>query len=388
MAERDGLQYLHKREDGRHVFRVRPYVGTPRRRVTKTFDMPTTAIKPARERAGGVVKELKRDAGQTDAKRPTIAQLLDDWIERGTTKSPRTLHEYRRRADRISKKFGTVRADHLTPDMVDGWYHELRQAGTTEAEVLELHRVFSAALQWARKLRRITEAATEFVETPKHRPQKQEPPSVDLMRMLMVNLPDHEWARCVALLVLTGMRRGEVVGLRWGDVEDAHIYVRHSVLEVPGVPRVIVQPYPKSGEQRRIDLHSAALHVLDQQRAYVISSAGAQLPEWVFPDWKSWRLRDPRKPGSVSRAWDRYRKKHGGATVRIHDLRHFHATQALAAGARVHDVADQLGHKDVTTTIRIYGHGTDDGRRKVVDGVAGVLGLGAPESPAPVPLPE
>lgn len=389
MAERDGLQYLHKREDGRHVFRVRPYVGTPRRRVTKTFDMPTDAIKPARKRAIEVVQALEAGADVADVKRPTIAQLLDDWIERGSTKSPRTLHEYRRRADRIAGKFGKVRADHLTPDMVDGWYHELRRGGTSESEILELHRVFSAALQWARKLRRITEAATEFVETPRHRPQKIDPPDVELMKALLTGLPDHEWARAVSVLVLTGMRRGEVCGLQWDDL-DVHgqtLWVRRSVLDVPGEDRPVVAPFPKSREHRQIELHPATIAVLELQRDYVASTA-AKMPVWVFPDWNSWRLRDPRRPGSVSRSWDRYRKKHGGESVRVHDLRHFHATQALASGARVHDVAAQLGHKDAATTIKIYGHGTDDGRRKVVDGVAGVLGLGAPESPAPTPPPE
>jgi integrase len=377
MPERDGLQYLGRRQDGRHTWRVRPYVGTPARRVSATFDMPTDSIKAARKRAAEVVDELTVDAKRTDAKRPTVAQLLDDWIERGADKkSPRTTSSYRRRAKKIARKFGSVRADQLTPDMIDAWYAELRRAGTSPAEVLELHRAFSAALQWARKLRRIPEAATEFVETPKHQPAKVDPPRPDVVIELLTNLPDHEWARCVALLVLTGMRRGEVVGLRWEDLDPPFLWVRHSVVEEVGVERVIVQPFPKSRDHRRIELHAATVAVLEQQRSYALASNGGKLPDWVFPDWDSWRLRDPRRPGSVSRSWVRYRKRHGGAKVNLHSLRHFHATQALAAGARVHDVADQLGHKDVATTIRIYGHGTDEGRKKVVDGVAGVLGLG------------
>lgn len=373
MAERDGLQYLHRREDGRHVYRVRPYVGTPRRRVSDTFDMPTDSIKAARKRAIEVVRALDHDANLADKDRPTVKKLFDDWMERGTeTKSPRTLSGYRPRVSKIVAKFGTLPATDLTPEMVDAWYHELRKAGVSEAEILEIHRKFSAALQWARKLRRITEAVTEFVETPDHRAPKVSPPPVPLMLTLMKNLPTAEWARFVALLALTGARRGEIAGLRWADLDGFTLWIRNSVIEVAGEPQQ-VQPYPKSREHRMIELHPAAVAVLEQQRAYVEAATSADV-EWVFPDWNSWRYRLPRRPSTINRAWSRYRIKHGARNVRPHDLRHFFATQALAGGALPHDVAKQLGHRDVATTMMIYGHATEAGQRVVVNAVAGSLG--------------
>lgn len=376
MGERDGLQLTGRRSsDGRYVWRVRPYVGTPRRRVTATFDMPTDSVKAARRKAGDVVKQLEADAKLADVRRPTIAQLLDDWINRGVgSKSPRTLYGYRKRADKITARFGSRRANELTPDDVDAWYAELRQAGTSDAELLEIHRVFSAGLRWAVKMRRIPEAVTEFVGKPRHSPPRITPPSPELMRKLMTGLPDAEWARAIALLVLTGVRRGEVCGLRWEDFDGRTIWVRHSVLEVPDADHQQVQPFPKGREHREVRLHPAAAAVLEQQRVYVRNTTSADVA-WVFPDWDSWHYRLPRRPSSINRAWGRYRNKYGAKSVRIHDLRHFNATQALAAGAKVHDVAGQLGHKDVSTTLRIYGHGTDEGQQLAIDGPAAALGF-------------
>lgn len=377
MSGSDSLQYIGKKVDGRHVFRVRPYVGTPRRRATANFDMPTASLKAARRRARDVVRQLEEDADLVDVRRPTINQLLDDWINRGVgTKSPRTLYGYRQRADKIGARFGTVRAAELTPDMVDAWYHDMQTAGVSNAERLEIHRVLSAVLRWAVKMRRIPEAVTEFVDRPRHTSPSINPPKPEMMRRLMTGLPDAEWARAIALLAFTGMRRGEVCGLRWEDIDGPTIWVRHSVIEVPGGPQQ-VQPFPKSREHRRVGLHAAAVAVLEQQRAYVVAATRAPVV-WVFPDWASWRYRLPRRPSSVNRAWGRYRRKHGADSVRPHDLRHFNATYALAAGAKAHDVAKQLGHKDVATTIRIYGHGTDEGQQLAIDGPAVALGFGMP----------
>lgn len=390
MPEQDGLQYHGRRSDGRHVWRVRPYVGTPRRRVTATFDTPTKSWTAARRKRADVVRRLEADASLVDAARPTVGRLLDDWLARtGTTKSPRTMQGYRARADIIRKRFGTTIARDLDTDTIDAWYHTLRTSGTTEASLLEIHRVFSAALRWAYKMRRISEVPTDFVDKPKHRPPKITPPTPDMMRRLLSGLPDAEWARAVALLAFGGMRRGEVVGLRWEDLTapelvetDAGVematapmaWVRHSVVEITGKP-VHVQPYPKSREHRHIELPLAAWAVLEQQRAYL---AGARaVSPWVFPDWDSWRLSKPRRPGSLSISWGRYRKRHDGCErVRLHDLRHFYATAAMASGADMKAIAEQLGHTDVATTIRIYVHSTDAGRRAVVDAVGRALEAG------------
>ncbi len=384
MSEEAGLQYLHRRADGAHVWRVRPYVGQPRRRVTATFTTETKSWPAARRRRSKVIDQLEADARQADVNRPTIGKLLDDWLDRNaSSKAPRTMVGYRARADIIRAKFGKVHANDLTPDMIDGWYHELRTAGTAEASLLEVHRVLNAALRWAFKLRRIADVPTEFVDKPKHRPPRVSPPTAEQMRTLLTKLPDAEWARAVALLALCGLRRGEVVGLRWEDVQPPVMWVRHSITEEKGKP-VHVGP-PKSKEAREIELHDLAVTVLDQQRKYVTETLKVDevLSGWVFPDWDSAGEAAPRRPDSVSRSWDRYRKRNGGAGVRLHDLRHFYATVALEAGTPLHAVAAQLGHTDPATTLRIYGHATDSGRRAAANAVGSAIAgeLGDTHSP-------
>lgn len=375
---------------GEYRWQVRPYVGEPRRRVTRVFLMPTGSLKAAKRRAADVVRELESEAGRADVYAPTVAKLLDDWIARNASRlAPRTVTGYRARADIIRKHIGTVCADRVTVDDVSAMYHALREKGTSEASLLEVHRVLSAALRWGFDMERIAVVPNLKRVKPKHATPHVAPPSPAELRRLLTSLPDSEWARAIALLPLAGMRRGEVVGLRWEDVtpptfdtdgqlvESPSVWVRHSITTSTGGP-VHIGP-TKSTLDREVLLPVEAFAVLEQQRAYIIAAEG-RLPAWVFPDWVSRGLSLPRNPDSISRAWSRHRGRVGLPHVRVHDLRHYYATAASEAGVSFRSIADQLGHVDPALTIRLYSHTTTSGRRAVATAVAasiaGELGAG------------
>lgn len=375
---------LGRTADGQYRWQVRPYVGEPRRRATRVFLMPSSSLKAARRKAADVVRELEDEAGKADTYAPTVGKLLDDWIARNRSRlAPRTVVGYTARAAVIRKHIGNLRADAVTVDDVSAMYHALREKGTTEATLLEVHRVLSAAFQWAHDMERIAAVPNLRRVKPKHTPPEIDPPSSAELRRLLTSLPDTEWARAIALLPLGGMRRGEVVGLRWEDVtgptfngagdlvEFPTVWVRHSVTTKKGEP-VHVGP-TKSKRDRLVTLPVEAFAVLEQQRQYVLNADG-KLPAWVFPCWSSRRRTLPRNPDSISRAWDRHRKKHELPNVRVHDLRHYYATAASEAGISFRVIADQLGHTDPALTIRLYSHTTASGRGSAALAVAASIG--------------
>lgn len=349
--------------------------GTGRRRVVnKSF----TASGPqaARRKMHKLVADIEaRHDGRRDG---TVGQLLDDWLASRTPDlSPTTLPGYRRRVARINARFGTVKAADLTGRDIDRWYTALRD-DHSPAEIQHIHRVFRAALRWGRWRGDVPTVETERTKPPTHRPPEVRPPTPDALRLLLEALPaDAEWARAVRLAAFTGMRRGEIVGLRWDRLSAAGVSVAYSVAEVKG-GRVVKST--KGKRSRDVAVDELVFAELEAQRAH-LERIGINSP-WVFPDWRTDLTgKTPRRPGWLSLMWSRHRKDYGGESVRLHDLRHAYATRAIDAGAPITAVAAQLGHAQTSTTSNIYGHGTDPGRAAVA--AAGVLGLTRRELPAP-----
>ena len=163
-----------------------------------------------------------------------------------------------------------------------------------------------------------------------------------------------DFAPFLALLLSTGMRRGEAMGLQWADVnfEDGTLTVRRSI-STEG------ESTPKSGRSRRVrmtpSLASELFDLLAKRRVEGIARGWPEIPVWVFCS----RAGTPLDPGNIRRVWDRVRRraqKYGVRPLRLHDARHTWATFALRAGKSIRWVSDQLGHADPAFTLRVYAH--------------------------------
>jgi integrase len=159
------------------------------------------------------------------------------------------------------------------------------------------------------------------------------------------------------LSATTGMRRGEVCGLRWSDVDlDAgELTVNRSRVPVAGE---VVESSPKSGEPRTITLDDDTVAVLERHRK---AQAAAQLkagPKWQGAGNYLFTRDDgrPIEPNSVSREFRLAVNAAGLRAIRLHDLRHTHASLLLASGETVGNVSHRLGHADSRITQQVYEH--------------------------------
>jgi integrase len=159
------------------------------------------------------------------------------------------------------------------------------------------------------------------------------------------------------LLAMTGMRRGEVVALRWSDVDLAHhrLTVNQSASVIRGEE---VVDTPKTRRSRRvIDLDPDTVTLLKQHRArqrefFLMVGVTATASDRVFTN----EVGDPLRPASVGQAFRRLVDAAGVPVIRLHDLRHTHASHLLVAGVNVKVVSDRLGHASVSFTLDTYGH--------------------------------
>ena len=171
-------------------------------------------------------------------------------------------------------------------------------------------------------------------------------------------------------LAMTGMRRGEALALRWRDVDldAATVSVRRSagMVRVAGEGAEVREGDTKSGKPRVVDLDDDAAAVLKARKAergglaLVLARPGAL----VFGDIEG----QHRNPEHVSRQFVRDVERYGQVpAIRLHDLRHTHATLLLLAGVPVHVVSQRLGHASPMVTLTVYAHVMPGSQREAAD---------------------
>ena len=156
------------------------------------------------------------------------------------------------------------------------------------------------------------------------------------------------------LSAMTGMRRGEVLGLRWSaiDFPKKRLVVENSVQLLDG--KIIEQPPKTQSSRRSVDLDDDTLEVLANWRA-TLEERGA---EWVRPtDWVFPGGRDkPFNPDLYSQIFDRLVARLDLPKIRLHDLRHTHATLLIRDGEPLKVVSERLGHANAAFTMTTYQH--------------------------------
>ena len=168
------------------------------------------------------------------------------------------------------------------------------------------------------------------------------------------------------LLVMTGLRRGEALGLRWADVDLQRktLVIRQTVVTI-GYEIHISRP--KSAKGRRVvALDDDSVNVLRFHRSH---HPDAHPDDFVFGHDDG----SPLHPIKVSKAFERLVRRSGLPKIRLHDLRHTHATMALQAGIHPKIVSERLGHSTIALTLDIYSHALQHMQHEAVEAIAKLI---------------
>ena len=331
------------------------------------------------------VKGGKRDAERLAAQlaaRPaprsgklTVAELLDEYLEH---KSPgwsmSSQRDYASRSERIKADLIAEKPlTRVSVTEVDRWHLRLHKAGVGEAQIRNLHTLLRAALGQAVRWELIS-ANPAASASPQRR--KRAPRGVmsveEVAEALTVAAEVHSHAPlALRLAAVAGARRAELAALRWDSVVDGRLIIDRNITVDRSMPsddpaRLKLTP-TKTGEQRAISLDEHTLSLVEAARAERANGS-----PWMFSDDEH-----PPSPDRVGWWWKRTRKlAELDPKWRLHDLRHWSATHAIAGGHNVRSVAARLGHADPTTTMRTYAHALDGLDQAIADTVAGVLDEG------------
>jgi integrase len=317
----------------------------------------------------------------------TVGELLDRYIAHceSQDRSPTTVHEYRRLAEQVLKPaLGTIRVENLDHDHLDRLYADLRFKGLKGNSVRRVHSLMSSSLRFGQRKRivRANHNPAYLASPPPRIRDEVEAPTPEQVRDVITAAEaiDPAFATMILLAALTGTRRGELYALRWSDVDltTGTLTIGSSVYEKAnaGGPRLGIKA-TKTRQKRRIALDPVATEALRRHRIAVealADSLGLNLPDDTFIFSDSPQGAEPLRPGIVTERYARVAKG-VGANTRLHSLRHFHATRAIASGHDVVTVSKRLGHSDPSMTLRIYAHALEQRDRDLAAAMGAELSL-------------
>src|SRR5918998_150398 len=219
----------------------------------------------------------------------------------------------------------------------------------------------------------------------KKRPQPRPPNPEEMARIVEAAWnASNEWGLNVGLTAVTGARRGEVIALQWDDIDLTGGILRLDENYVRTADGMILKD-TKTHQMRRVSIDEPTVELLRKhkedctQRMFLLG-----LPlrgdTWLFSAQSD--LSKPRDPSSVTRRYSRLVSKLGIDT-QLKQLRHYSATELLAAGVDLRTVAGRLGHGDGTTTLRTYAAWVAAADRRAAEQMAEIMPVVAPQPPRP-----
>jgi integrase len=317
------------------------------------------------------------EGSYAESSRLTLAEYLDRWLASlGQSVRPSTRRRYTDlMRQHVIPIIGHVRLSQLAPLHIQQLHADRLAAGLSPTTVAFLHFTLHRALKQAQRWNVVARNVTELVDAPrKARPEHQTWTAAQVAAFLAVADAD-EQAAFWRLSLLTGMRRGELLGLKWDDLDLAKgaLAVRRSLSRgekgsfEPGAPKT-------ASGRRAVALPSSATEALRAHRArqlaHRLEVGGAYQDQgYVFTSAEG----HPLHPNSVAYKFARLTARAKLPRVRLHDLRHTSATLSLTNGEHPKIVQERLGHSGIAITLDRYSHVTMDMQRAAAERLDALL---------------
>ncbi|MFJ4369601.1 tyrosine-type recombinase/integrase [Streptomyces chartreusis] len=237
---------------------------------------------------------------------------------------------------------------------------------TTAATGKESHRVLRSALSAACREELITRNVAKLVEPPRTDNRELKPWTLDeTLDFLAASRKDPLYAAFV-LAIAMGLRRGEIVGLRWSDLDldNRVLYVRQQTQRRRGV---LYDDDPKSRRRRAVPLPALCIAPLRWHRLRQATARTKAGERWHESDYVfATRTGRQVEPRNIYRSFTRVAESAGLRVIRLHDARHGTATLLTAAGVAPRVVMEILGHSQISITMDVYTHVVQDTQREAM----------------------
>ena len=369
---------IRKRKDGRwegrYVVGHDPVTG---KMISRNVLGKTQA--EVKEKLRTAIENSKR-LDYTQTGKYTVGQWMDEWFEayakvKVRPSSHQTYKGYIE--NHIKPNIGDIPIEKLTSLQLQKFYRllltegrvpriesEKQPKGLSAKTVRNINQVISSAMDMAVRHKLILSNPTEGCELPKveHREMKTLP--AERLGAFLREAKESGVYELYYMDLATGLRRGELLGLKWEDVDlqNGIIHVRRQVARVDGEVKEL--PLKTKNSYRNISISQDAVAMLEEMEAHRSS-------DYVFPSSTG----GPISPDSVNNMLHRVLKRAGLPSIRFHDLRHTFATLALQNGVDIKTVSGMLGHFSAGFTLDTYAHVTTSAQKEAARTMGNVLAV-------------
>ena len=315
----------------------------------------------------------------TEESKITVQEWLDKWLkEYGEAKlRPSTLDGYKQYCKRICEHIGDKRIDLLTTADCQRMYNKLKQSGRkagidkygkelADSTVRSVHMMFHESMEAAKMKRLVATNPTAGTTVPGCNYKEMQVLNEEQLEAYMEQIErDPVWHDFFYLELTTGLRLGEICGLKWEDFDEKRetLKIQRAITRSSETGKRIGETKTEKGK-RTIRLPQSTYEVLCKRKKKYKG-------EWIFPN-----ITNPNDPTSPSGAYHRHKqilKEAGLPSIRFHDLRHTFATHALRSGVDAKTLSGILGHTNASFTLDTYTHVTTDMHAQAAEVVCGFL---------------
>jgi integrase len=291
----------------------------------------------------------------------TVEQFLEYWLE-DVHKAKirlRTYESYRNILNNhLLPDLGHIRLQRLTAQHVQSLYAKKQKEGLSAGSIGVVHAVLHKALDHAKRIKLVVNNVCDDVELPKREVHEIQPLTPDQALMFLQKVREHHLETLLTLALATGMRKGEILGLRWQDIdfEQGSLQVRRTLFYMAHYG--FKEGEPKTAKSRRkIALPQFVIDSLKRHRTIQLEARLQAGSAWidrdlVFPNSNG----DFLQPMTLFNHFSKLLKEIGLPHIRFHDLRHSAATLLLSMGVPLKVVQELLGHSNFSMTANIYAH--------------------------------
>ena len=367
----DGM--VRKREDGRWEGRI--VVGHDEKGLPKTKNVLAKTKSECSAKLNALKASLQGPSEPKQRKTNadmTFGAWLDHWYQRECKPKirPKTQADYENRIyQHVIPELGAIPLARLTAADLQQFYNRLKEGGRllrveqygpglSDRMVKSCHVTCRVALDQAVAQGLILKNPALSCKAPVTRPKEMQVLTGEEVQRLLIQAKEDGCFELLLLELTTGLRRGEILALRWDDLDfrTGTLRVERQVQRIQG-KLAVSQPKTRAS-CRSILLPAPVLEILAQYRQSVSS-------HWMFPSPK--KEDSPLDPAAVRKKLSAVLKRAGCPAARFHDLRHTFATSALEHGMDVKTLSTVIGHVSSATTLNVYAHVTDEMRQKAAD---------------------
>ena len=363
-------KYLTKDGETRYMLQaylgVDPFTGKQRRTTRRGFKTQKEAKKAERE----LLLSVEENGFTDHSSKPTFKEVADMWLESyETTVKPTTYQNTRKYLNILIKDyFSDIRIESISVSMMQQIVLKLSKRYTAYSLYLSVvNRVFKFAMS----LGIVQANPVDRIIRPKQQPPKSEKIALTKEELNQFLTLAKEHARPVLYaawhtLAYTGLRKGELLGLEWSDIDldNKVISVQHNLVMVNGKYRIQSPKTRKSIRKITIDdITASVLKSWKLEQKKLFFKNGVKNSNIVFSGSSGEYLDKSHFRVSLKK----FLKRYDLPAITVHGLRHTHASLLFEAGVEPKTISDRLGHANIQTTLDMYTHLNDNQRSDVAD---------------------